>query len=100
MDEFKDDKRNRMNHGGKTPTYICQDCGINYNHDSGHMIILKDHLWNFIADKDDVLCDHCIEKRLKRRLKISDLWRNNSGHITPINNWFVDYLKCALDENI
>lgn len=100
MDEFKNDTRNRISHSNKPPTYICQDCNIKYTHFDGRMIILKDSLWNLIANKDDVLCDHCIEKRLKRRLKISDLWRNEQGEISGINKWFVDYLKCAVDENI
>jgi hypothetical protein len=98
MDEFKDTNNNII-YGGGTPVFICQDCGLKYTHYDNHMLILKDHVWNLIANKEDVLCDHCIEIRLKRRLKINDLGRNTQGDIFPLNNWFIEYLKSALADN-
>lgn len=99
-DSYKKETGNIIISMGKNPIFICQDCDLNYTHYDNHMIIVKDSVWKLIAYKEDVLCDHCIEKRLKWRLKISDLWRSEEGNISPINNWFVDYLKQALDEKI
>lgn len=99
MNQFKLDT-NYINHDNKPPTYICQDCGLHYTHFNNHMIIIKEELWLSIADKKDVLCDHCIEQRLKRRLKISDLWRNDSNIISGINDWFINYLNTAINEKI
>lgn len=74
----------------KPPIYICQDCGLNFTHFDNHMIILKDDIWLSIANKEDILCDLCIEKRLKRNIEISDLWINNKGIISEINNWYIN----------
>ena len=82
-----------INHENKPPTYICEDCGLNYTHFDGHMLILKEHIWLSIANKKDVLCDSCISIRLKRGVSIDDLWKNEWGNISEINNWFIKQIN-------
>jgi hypothetical protein len=69
------------------------DCGLLYDHFDNHMLILKEPVWLSIANKEDVLCDKCISKRLNREVVISDLWKNEWGQMTPINEWYIKKLK-------
>lgn len=51
---------------------ICDDCDTEIFRDL-NMVVLKDELWNSIADKhEDAYCDCCIEKRLKRPITLQD----------------------------
>jgi len=78
-------------HENKPPTYICQDCGLKFTHFSDNMLILKDYIWLSIAKKEDVLCDSCISNRLKKPVELCDLWVNENGITSCINDWFVKY---------
>lgn len=48
---------------------ICDDCGT----ENPAMIVLKNEIWLSIAEKKEILCYTCIEKRLNRKLTIDDL---------------------------
>jgi hypothetical protein len=52
--------------------WTCQECKKDIWVDD-NMAMLKEELWLSIANKEDVLCDSCIEKRLGRKLKKEDL---------------------------
>ena len=52
--------------------WTCQECKTDIWSDI-NMVMLKEELWLSIADKKDVLCDKCIEKRLGRKLNKKDL---------------------------
>lgn len=52
------------------------------------MAILKDDLWKTIAEKKDVLCNDCIEKRLERKITNEDLKEG-----VPCNYWFAEEQK-------
>jgi len=77
----------------KPPIYECKDCGLNFTHYDNHMVIIKDDLWFSIAEEKDILCDKCISVRLKREIKLSDLWLNCEGITSIINEWFINKLK-------
>src|SRR4051812_32294503 len=74
--------------------WICQDCGHKISSDK-NMIMLKDDVWLSIADKEDVLCDKCIEKRLGRKLRYSDLPNEDIW----CNIWYVQYNGFLVAEN-
>lgn len=65
----------------------CRDCGIIYDGFSGEMVILNDSLWYEVSKGKPriCLCDKCIEKRLGRKLILSDLIPG-----VPVNH---DYIK-------
>ena len=49
--------------------YYCIDC-----HDTRHtMFAMKDDIWLSIANKKDVVCYMCAEKRLGRQIQVDDL---------------------------
>ena len=78
-----------ITHENNPPTYICEDCGMQYTHFDNHMLILKEDVWLSIANKEDVLCDNCMAKRLVRDILVDDLWINEWGNISGINDWFI-----------
>lgn len=47
----------------------CLDCYEDYP----TMFILKDHIWNSVAKRKDVLCFDCTQKRLNRNIVLEDL---------------------------
>lgn len=47
----------------------CDVCGV----DDPSIVMLKNDIWLSIAEKKEILCYNCIEKRLNRKLQISDL---------------------------
>lgn len=70
----------------------CEVCG-EYIDGTTRMVMLKDDLWLSIAEKEDILCDKCIVKRLGRKIVVSDFKLGFAGHI-PCN------IIYAYDNNI
>lgn len=48
--------------------FICEDCD-----NLPDCPMLEDEVWYSIASKSTLLCIHCTEVRLERRLEVSDL---------------------------
>lgn len=64
----------------------CEDCGLVYSCFDGHMVMLKDSLWNKVSKGRPkiCLCDTCIEKRLGRKLEEEDLKPK-----VVVNHWYI-----------
>jgi len=57
------------------------------------MVILNNYLWSKICDNhEDLICDECIEKRLDRKIKLTDLQLSYDNHI-PCNIWWLKNKK-------
>jgi len=71
----------------------CEDCGTEFHAFTTppRMVMLKDNIWLSIANKPDVLCDTCIEKRLGRSIEHSDLKPSTYGGEIPYNQVWLDY---------
>lgn len=48
----------------------CQQCGCDRS--TFQMVVLPDSLWLTIAQKEEFICDKCIEQRLGRPLTLED----------------------------
>ena len=60
---------------------LCKDCSTEIFVDV-NMVMIKDELWNKIADKkEDALCDCCMEKRLGRDIKLEDFKKSSFGFV-------------------
>lgn len=58
--------------GKKHLQLVCKDCGYEIFVDK-NMVMLKNEIWNSICDEtEDAICAKCIEKRLGRKITISD----------------------------
>ncbi len=74
----------------KTSLY-CKDCRVEISVDV-NMVMLKDNLWLSIANKEDALCDNCIEAKIGRPIVENDFktpdipcnemwkWRKNKSN--------------------
>ncbi len=61
--------------------YICEDCGGEPSCPN-----IEDSLWDEIAYRDTLLCTHCAERRLRRRIQIADLKKVPVNHFTFIHD--------------
>ena len=70
----------------------CKDCSTTIYSDY-NMVILNDYLWSKICDNHkDLICDECIEKRMNREIKLTDLQLSYGDHI-PCNIWWLKNKK-------
>lgn len=72
----------------------CKDCKKEVYVDV-NMVMIKDELWEKIADKHlDVYCDCCIEKRLGRPISVEDFKTSTMGlNMIPCNVWWLKEQK-------
>jgi hypothetical protein len=73
--------------------WICEDCGQKITHTNNKMIILKDEIFLSIAKEEESPCDACLEKRLGRRIEISDLWVSPYGYVSFLNDWYIKIIR-------
>jgi len=72
----------------------CKDCGIEFSAWEGKMVMLKDHLWSTVCDNhEDIICNNCIEVRLKRKIIINDLKLTDDNKHILCNILFMDSNK-------
>jgi hypothetical protein len=66
---------------------MCKDCPTEIFVDV-NMVMVKDELWMKICDnKEDALCDCCMEKRLKRKITQEDFKTSTCGFdMIPCNS--------------
>lgn len=79
---------------------ICEDCGSKIDDDIHHMVMIKDELWRDVSDglKIRLLCDHCIESRLERKITWKDLKYNSiTGFVIPCNLSYLVFNKRTSD---
>lgn len=71
---------------------ICKDCPTEIFVDV-NMVMIKDELWEKIADKkEDALCDCCMEKRLGRKITTKDFKTSSMGmDMIPCNAMWLHY---------
>ena len=80
---------------------ICKDCKIEYSPFDGKMVILHNKLWKQVSDnKEDCLCDECIEKRLDRKLTFGDLKKDTKPNILDGSDWIICNQLWALKKNL
>lgn len=72
-------------------TWKCDDCG-DFVYADDNMVMLKDDLWSKVCrgNTEDVYCDRCIEKRLGRGLRMSDLKMKDDGGMILCNQWWIE----------
>jgi hypothetical protein len=68
----------------------CKDCSAKIYVDV-NMVMVKDEIWKKICDDwKDVICDHCMEKRLGRAITPADFKGSTMGlDIIPCNQWWL-----------
>ena len=49
--------------------------------------MVKDELWESVADQRELLCLSCFEERINREVSASDLRRMPDGSEAPCNGW-------------
>ena len=63
--------------------FLCMDCGVDTSYGGiNHFYMLQDEIWNRICpgeEKFGMLCLFCVEKRLGRKLVLSD-FKNAPGN--------------------
>jgi len=60
----------------RTKMMLCDDCNADIRAIKEYNYILKDEIWNKMADKSQELCVGCAEKRLGRELGPEDFdWK-------------------------
>ncbi|MES2287643.1 MAG: hypothetical protein V4547_18250 [Bacteroidota bacterium] len=82
----------------KRKKLICKDCYTEIFVDI-NMVMLKDSLWLGVCDHwDDALCDNCIEKRLGRKIWVTDFkltegYKFHPPRMIPCNVMWVEHQK-------
>lgn len=71
----------------------CGDCGMFLP----PLFAVKDEVWLTVADRKDLLCWRCTEKRLGRQLTYSDL-KPKAGLTKEMVFWFGVFFEMGLDE--
>jgi hypothetical protein len=78
----------------------CKDCNIIYDA-FDHMVIIHDKLWLELADnKEDCICDKCIEKRLGRKLTLDDFKKSNEPNLLDGSNMILCNMFWAKNKNL
>jgi len=74
----------------------CKDCRIPIYSDY-NMVMIHNDLWYSICDDPlDLLCDKCIEKRLKRNIMENDLKLYNGNKMIPCNLFWLNNKKLII----
>ena len=65
----------------------CKQCGVLVHSFNNQMVMLKDEIWLHVNNHlySGVLCISCIEERLGRVIRSSDLKKGDDGSLIPVN---------------